>query len=196
MLKNQSISIFFKVYSKHTKDREKERNKLEEKAIKSNTVIQSFTVTPNCNINSNIIPSIPLLITMARAPRSCLKKRNKSFEEVKIYCHNNMKIIAESLPIHYQWNAEHRASDPKSQILRLAKFFKKIVLYEKFLKYSEWSFIIILSLSMSKLPSRELVLSSVFFIPTSFYILHCGDPRVEISFPFTKPIHELNKKKC
>lgn len=62
------------------------------------------------------------------------------------------------------------------------------------LKYSEWSFKIILSLSMSKLPPREM--SSVLLIPTPSYILHCGDPRVETSFPFLKIIHELNKNKC
>lgn len=39
-LKIKVFQFFFQVYSKHTKNRDKEKNKLEEKAIKSNTVTQ------------------------------------------------------------------------------------------------------------------------------------------------------------
>lgn len=132
---------------------------------------------------------------MARGPWSYLKKRNKSFEEVKIYCHiNKMRIIAEPLPIHYQWNGEHTASDHKFQILRVAKFKKKIIICikyeEKFLKDFGCSFIICLSHSMSKLPPREMVLSPFFLLTTHSCILHCGDPRVETSLSVVKTIHE------
>lgn len=154
--------------------------------------LTSLTVTPNCNIKNSIIPSLPLLFAMARGPRSYLKKRNKSFEEVKIYCDSNkMRIIAEPLPIHYQRNGEHTASDHKFQILRVAKFKKKIICikYEKFLKGFGCSFIICLSHSMSKLPPREMVLSPFFFLTTHSCILHCGDPSVETS-TVVKTIHE------